>query len=171
MIKYNCRVLCSFFRLCQNRKQDEYKCSICCFAKFLWIWCTQKCMILGSCMNHVDWLNAIASWFYKIIFLLQENFWAIGTSPGATDVQDFSSIGLNVAGINNKLGGILQHDQTYYASFVCSNGAGLNTSYIDTKGMCFCMHSEILFYLTGFYRYILIHVIPMLLNDGIFVVW
>ena len=107
---------------------------------------------------------------YKIILLLQENFWAIGTSPGATDVQNFTSIGLNVAGINNKLDGILQNDQTYYASFVCSNGAGLNTSYIDTKGMCFCMYLEILFNFTGFYRYILFQVIPMLLNDGFFVV-
>ena len=79
----------------------------------------------------------------KIILLLQENFWAIGTSPGAKDVQDFTSIGLNVAGINNKLGGILQHDKTYYASFVCSNGAGLNTTYIDSQGMCFCMYLDI----------------------------
>ena len=83
------------------------------------------------------------AWFYKIIFLLQENFWAIGTSPGATDVQDFTSIGQNVAGINNKLGGILQHDQTYYASFICTNGAGSNTTYIDSQGMYVCLCLEI----------------------------
>uniref|UniRef100_K1PPK2 Protocadherin Fat 4 n=1 Tax=Magallana gigas TaxID=29159 RepID=K1PPK2_MAGGI len=64
-----------------------------------------------------------------------ENFWAIGTSPGATDIQNFTSTGQSIAGINNKLEGILEHDQTYYASFICSNGAGLNTTYIDTGGV------------------------------------
>lgn len=71
---------------------------------------------------------------YKYLNLFKENFWAIGTSPGATDIQNFTSTGQNVAGINSGLGGILEHDQAYYASFICSNGAGLNTTYVDTGG-------------------------------------
>lgn len=60
--------------------------------------------------------------------------WAIGTSPGATDIQNFTSVGHSFVGINNRLGGILEHGITYYASFICSNGAGMNTTYIDPRG-------------------------------------
>lgn len=68
-------------------------------------------------------------------YCFKENFWAIGTSPGATDIQNYTSTGQSIAGINNRLRGILEHNKTYYASFICSNGAGLNTTYIDTRGM------------------------------------
>ncbi|XP_062589554.1 uncharacterized protein LOC134251189, partial [Saccostrea cucullata] len=64
-----------------------------------------------------------------------ENFWAIGTTPGETDIQNFTSTGQNITGVNSKLGGVLKDNQTYYASFTCTNGAGLNATFIDTGGV------------------------------------
>ncbi|XP_062596534.1 uncharacterized protein LOC134257978, partial [Saccostrea cucullata] len=64
-----------------------------------------------------------------------EYTWAIGTTPGSTDIQNFTSTGQNVVGINDQLGGILEHDQTYYATITCTNGAGHTTVFTDTRGV------------------------------------
>lgn len=77
-------------------------------------------------------MNSDYDWYWGGF---QENFWAIGTSPGATDIQNYTSTGQSIIGINKRLGGVLEHNKTYYASFICSNGAGLNTTYIDAGGM------------------------------------
>lgn len=61
--------------------------------------------------------------------------WALGTSPGATDVMNYTSTGQSIMGVNSQLEGILQHDQTYYATITCENGAGLISTYNDTKGV------------------------------------
>lgn len=64
----------------------------------------------------------------------QEYLWAIGTSVGETDIQNYTSTGHNVAGINSSLEGVLQHNHTYYISIICYNGAGQSAAHNDTKG-------------------------------------
>ena len=64
----------------------------------------------------------------------QEYRWALGTTPGATDVMNFTSTGQGIVGKNDQLEGVLQHDQTYFATITCENGAGLISTYTDTKG-------------------------------------
>ena len=54
-----------------------------------------------------------------------EYTWAIGSSPGATDIQDFKSVGLDEIAANDQLGGIIQDNHTYYATLTARNGAGL----------------------------------------------
>lgn len=48
--------------------------------------------------------------------------------------MNYTSTGQGIVGVNSELEGILQHDQTYYATITCENGAGLISSYQDTKG-------------------------------------
>lgn len=48
--------------------------------------------------------------------------------------MNYTSTGQGIVGVNSKLEGILQHDQTYYATITCENGAGLISTYQDTKG-------------------------------------
>ncbi|XP_078658230.1 uncharacterized protein LOC144903713 [Branchiostoma floridae x Branchiostoma belcheri] len=52
--------------------------------------------------------------------------WAVGTSPGQTDVQNFTSVGpdQNLA-YNDNLNGKLSNRQTYYVTVRLVNGAGL----------------------------------------------
>ena len=68
------------------------------------------------------------------MFCFQEYLWGIGTSPGDTDVQDYTSTGHNVVGVNSSLEGVLQHNMTYYVSVTCYNGAGQSAAHNDTKG-------------------------------------
>ena len=58
--------------------------------------------------------------------------WAIGTTPGSTDIQEFSDLGAAQFGINGKLEGILQDNHTYYATLRAINGAGLTTTVISS---------------------------------------
>ncbi|XP_019642103.1 PREDICTED: uncharacterized protein LOC109483513 [Branchiostoma belcheri] len=52
--------------------------------------------------------------------------WAVGTSPGQTDVQNFTSVGPEQNLVyNNKLEGKLSNRQTYYVTVRLVNGAGL----------------------------------------------
>ncbi|VDI71255.1 Hypothetical predicted protein, partial [Mytilus galloprovincialis] len=66
---------------------------------------------------------------------VKENFWAIGKTPGGTELQEFQSVGLNVTGINSSFEGILQHNHTYYVSIICVNGGGKPTQWNDTYGV------------------------------------
>ncbi|XP_033637723.1 uncharacterized protein LOC117298529 [Asterias rubens] len=58
---------------------------------------------------------------------IKEHYWAIGTSRGALDLQDFVNVGLTQTASNSNLEGQLQHNTTYYVTVKCINGAGLET--------------------------------------------
>ncbi|XP_033637389.1 uncharacterized protein LOC117298318 isoform X2 [Asterias rubens] len=58
---------------------------------------------------------------------VKEHYWAIGTSRGAVDLQDFVNVGLNQTAYNSNLEGQLQHNTSYYVTVKCINGAGLET--------------------------------------------
>ena len=60
-----------------------------------------------------------------------EYFWAIGTSPNATDIQDYLSAGTNSFAFNNKLEGILEDNSTYYVTLKAVNEAGLVTTVVS----------------------------------------
>ncbi|XP_076086943.1 uncharacterized protein LOC143057517 [Mytilus galloprovincialis] len=66
---------------------------------------------------------------------IKENFWAIGKTPGGTELQEFQSVGLNVTGVNSSFEGILQHNHTYYVSIICVNGGGKTKQWNDTNGV------------------------------------
>ena len=53
--------------------------------------------------------------------------WAIGSSPGLTDLQEFQHVGLNQSNKNTNLEGHLFDNQTYYVTVIARNGAGLET--------------------------------------------
>lgn len=72
----------------------------------------------------------------------QEYWWAIGTSVGDSDIQNYTSTGHNVAGINSSLEGVLQHNHTYYVSVICHNGAGQSAAHNDTKGKVITRHFQ-----------------------------
>ncbi|XP_022105060.1 uncharacterized protein LOC110986994 [Acanthaster planci] len=59
--------------------------------------------------------------------LVKEHYWAIGTSRGARDLQDFVNVGLNQTATNSDLMGLLHHNTTYYVTLKAVNGAGLET--------------------------------------------
>ncbi|CAG2204566.1 unnamed protein product [Mytilus edulis] len=65
----------------------------------------------------------------------EENFWAIGKTPGGQELQEFQSVGLNVTGVNSSFEGILQHNHTYYVSIICVNGGGKTKQWNDTNGV------------------------------------
>ena len=54
-----------------------------------------------------------------------EYSWAIGTEPFLTDIQNFTSLGLETKISNSQLSGLLTHNSTYYATVMAVNGAGL----------------------------------------------
>ncbi|KAI0218488.1 hypothetical protein LSAT2_029826 [Lamellibrachia satsuma] len=57
-----------------------------------------------------------------------ETWWAIGCSPGGTDVQPFVNIGTESFVSNTSLEGLLFENHTYYVTLMCVNGAGLTTT-------------------------------------------
>ena len=59
---------------------------------------------------------------------ISEYIWAIGTSPGAADVMNHTSVGTATYAINDGLQGLLTHNETYYVTVVAVNGAGLMTT-------------------------------------------
>ncbi|ESO82597.1 hypothetical protein LOTGIDRAFT_236952 [Lottia gigantea] len=67
--------------------------------------------------------------------LIVEYQWAIGTTPGGLDIQEYVSTGINPSGTNRNLLGILEDNSTYYVSVKCRNGAGLETVYNEQKGV------------------------------------
>ena len=54
-----------------------------------------------------------------------EYLWAIGSSPGNTDIQPFVSVGKQTFASNDKLEGKLENNQTYYATVKALNEADL----------------------------------------------
>jgi hypothetical protein len=72
--------------------------------------------------------------------LFQNNFWAIGTTVGGEDIQPFTSVGINLTGINSSLEGILQSNQTYYVSvsFICGGNRPRSTqrNYRPAASLC-----------------------------------
>ena len=68
---------------------------------------------------------------------LQEYLWAIGTTRGGHDIQDYTSTGLNPGGKNDQLFGIITHNVRYYVSYKCVNGGGLVTTFEEQTGETF----------------------------------
>ncbi|KAI8485717.1 hypothetical protein Bbelb_365510, partial [Branchiostoma belcheri] len=56
---------------------------------------------------------------------VKEYWWAIGTSLGLTDIQEFTYVGLNQAASNSGLEGTLQSNLTYYVTVKAINNVGL----------------------------------------------
>jgi predicted GH43/DUF377 family glycosyl hydrolase len=52
--------------------------------------------------------------------------WAIGTTPGGTDIQGWANVGLSTSATNGSL--TLVNGTTYYVSVRATNGAGLQTT-------------------------------------------
>ncbi|XP_078660674.1 uncharacterized protein LOC144905141 [Branchiostoma floridae x Branchiostoma belcheri] len=73
---------------------------------------------------------------YDIESQVVEYLWAIGTAPFSTDIQDYVSVGLATSASNSQLEGSLQPLQTYYATVIAVNAAGLNTTK-STTGVTF----------------------------------
>ncbi|XP_041378093.1 uncharacterized protein LOC121390363 [Gigantopelta aegis] len=66
---------------------------------------------------------------------VMEYQWAIGTSVGAQDIQNYTSTGEKATGTNSDLEGVLKDKQTYYISIKCTNGAGMTTTYEDPENI------------------------------------
>ncbi|VDI51286.1 Hypothetical predicted protein [Mytilus galloprovincialis] len=64
-----------------------------------------------------------------------ENWWAIGTTVGGQELQEFESIGTNQTAINSTFEGILEQNGIYYVSLICENGAGQTLRHNATKGV------------------------------------
>ena len=64
-----------------------------------------------------------------VCFSFQSYHWAIGTSPGSTDIQNFEFVGLNQTNKNSNLEGRLFNNKTYFVTVIARNGAGLETTY------------------------------------------
>ncbi|XP_046562952.1 uncharacterized protein LOC124271845 [Haliotis rubra] len=61
--------------------------------------------------------------------------WAIGTAPGGEELQTFVSTREYPGSVNSGLGGLLEHNTTYYVTVRCTNGGGLVTTYADPRGV------------------------------------
>ena len=67
---------------------------------------------------------------------VKEHYWAIGTSPWDTDVQDFVKFdGKENRVYNDQLEGVLEENRWYYVTLTATNGALLNTTQ-TTSGKC-----------------------------------
>ncbi|XP_076076023.1 uncharacterized protein LOC143046845 [Mytilus galloprovincialis] len=77
-----------------------------------------------------------AYWYcYDTESLIKDNKWAIGTSIGSEDIQQFVSIGVEQIAINSSLEGMLKNNHTYFVSIICENGAGQVTQWNDEIGV------------------------------------
>ncbi|CAG2210833.1 unnamed protein product [Mytilus edulis] len=72
-----------------------------------------------------------------------ENLWAIGTTVGGQELQEFESVETNQTAINMTFEGILQHNTSYFVSLICENGAGHVVRYNDTKGVIVLLEDPI----------------------------
>ncbi|XP_033121447.1 uncharacterized protein LOC117120538 [Anneissia japonica] len=67
-----------------------------------------------------------ASWeFLDQESLVVEYYWAIGTTPGGTELQNFVYVGNVKEGTNRNLEGHLHNRESYYVTVKAVNGAGL----------------------------------------------
>ena len=64
-------------------------------------------------------------------FQITKSEWAIGTTPGGTDIQGFVSVGLSTSAKNKDLQEVLHDNTTYYATVRVYNGAGLRTEKVS----------------------------------------
>ncbi len=60
-------------------------------------------------------------------------YYAVGTSPGASDLIDWTDNGLNTSFINTDI--TLIEDETYYTSVIAENNAGLQSDLISSDGV------------------------------------
>ena len=67
--------------------------------------------------------------------MYQEYLWAIGTTVGGTELQNYTSTGREPTGINTQLEGQLFHKGVYYVSVICINGGRARTVFEDPIGM------------------------------------
>ncbi|XP_070572594.1 uncharacterized protein [Ptychodera flava] len=67
---------------------------------------------------------------YDIGSQVKEFLWAIGTTPNGTDIQDFTSVGLEVSAVRKDLS--LQDKSSYYVTVKAINNAGLSTTMSST---------------------------------------
>lgn len=75
----------------------------------------------------------------NISFLkVAETWWAIGSTPGGTDVQPFVKISTDMFVSNSSLEGLLLENHTYYVALMCINGAGLKTTNISQGESKYC---------------------------------
>ncbi|RUS82965.1 hypothetical protein EGW08_009250, partial [Elysia chlorotica] len=65
--------------------------------------------------------------------------WAIGTTVGGEEVQNYTSVGTLTEATNANLTGLLDDGATYYVSMRCTNGAGLTSSHQDSTGIIITM--------------------------------
>ncbi|CAG2187681.1 unnamed protein product [Mytilus edulis] len=64
-----------------------------------------------------------------------DTLWAIGSTVGGEELQEFQSVGRKMIAENKTFDGILQHNTTYYVSVRCINGGGALTQWNETKGV------------------------------------
>ena len=70
-----------------------------------------------------------ASWkFVDVESDIVDYSWAIGSTLGGTELQDFVSVGTQTYGINRNLAGQLSHNGVYYVMVEATNGAGLSSN-------------------------------------------
>ncbi|XP_046547054.1 uncharacterized protein LOC124257108 [Haliotis rubra] len=69
--------------------------------------------------------------------------WAIGKTPGGEELQTFVSAGEYPTSTNSDLGGLLEHNTTYYVTVRCTNGGGLVTTYADPRGVTVLLKSPL----------------------------
>lgn len=60
-----------------------------------------------------------------------EKRWAIGSSPGATDIQEYRTAGFEMVLYNYELDGLLEDGHTYYVAVVAVNLAKMETSAVS----------------------------------------
>jgi len=64
---------------------------------------------------------------------ISKYYYAVGTSPGGTDLIDWTDNGLNTSFINSDV--TLIEDETYYTSVIAENNAGLQSDLISSGGV------------------------------------
>ncbi|XP_070572595.1 uncharacterized protein [Ptychodera flava] len=67
---------------------------------------------------------------YDIGSQIKEYLWAIGTTPNGTDIQDFTSVGLQTSATRNGLS--LEGRTVYFVTLKAINNAGLSTTIISS---------------------------------------
>ncbi|XP_070564497.1 uncharacterized protein [Ptychodera flava] len=81
-----------------------------------------------------DYMVAVAWIAHDIGTTIKECQWAIGTTPGGVDIQDFVSVGNASSASNDKLHGVLQNRYKYFVTVKAIDEAGLET-YAHTTGV------------------------------------
>ncbi|KAK3101942.1 hypothetical protein FSP39_007535 [Pinctada imbricata] len=64
-----------------------------------------------------------------------EYLWAIGTTPGGEEMQNYTSTGTTASGTNPSFEGQLTHESKFYVSVICKNGANKESKFEDQIGL------------------------------------